>query len=52
MSDHADYSAYNKVYPQIEDRNLTDGEFLEQDNVNANLYKFIDTLPDDYEEKQ
>jgi hypothetical protein len=52
LSDYGNYKPYNKVYPVLQDRNLGEGEYLEDSTVTENLYKFLDRLPDDYREKE
>jgi len=51
LSDYANYRPYDKVYPVINDRNMEEGEILEDTHVIENLYKYINKLSDDYQEK-
>jgi hypothetical protein len=51
LSDYANYRPYDKVHPVINDRNMEEGEILENTHVNENLYKYINKLSDDYQEK-
>jgi hypothetical protein len=40
------------VYPVLQDRNLEEGEFFENNKITENVYKFIDKLPEEYQEKE
>ena len=51
FKDYANYSAYTNNYVSIEDRNYLDGDMLDRPNAEARTYEFIDSLPDNYQEK-
>lgn len=51
FSDYGDYSSYRTNFVKIEDGNLGNLERLDQSTSTKNVFKFIDELPDDYEEK-
>lgn len=51
ISDYGNYKSYDKVYPVLSDRNMGENEYLEDSHVAENLYKFIDTLPAESQER-
>lgn len=51
FSDYGDYSSYRTNFVKIEDGNLDELERLDKETSQQNLYKFLDELPEEYEEK-
>lgn len=51
FSDYGDYSSYRTNFVKIEDGNLGELDRLDKETTQQNLYKFLDELPEEYEEK-